>query len=126
LLEYDPEIRLLGEMKPNEPMDLTFCPTTGHFLALAYRTVDPGRTGVLIESAHCILAGLDPSDEFAYALWHGKLWSVHLNDQDGQELFPALVEDSGRIDRQEWQSYVDARDYEGLEYFILRNLLGLV
>ena len=39
--------------------------------------------GVLIESAHSILAGLDPSDDMAYALWHGKLWSVHLNDQNG-------------------------------------------
>ena len=39
--------------------------------------------GILIESAHSILAGLDPSDDMAYALWHGKLWSVHLNDQNG-------------------------------------------
>ena len=39
--------------------------------------------GVLIESAHSILAGLDPSDDMAYALWHKKLWSVHLNDQNG-------------------------------------------
>jgi xylose isomerase len=38
---------------------------------------------VLVESAHAILAGLDPSDEMAYALAHGKLWSVHLNDQSG-------------------------------------------
>jgi len=83
LLEYDREIRILGEMKPNEPMDLMYLPTTGHFLALCYRTVDPSRSGVLIESAHAILAGLDPSDEMAYALWHGKLWSVHLNDQNG-------------------------------------------
>jgi xylose isomerase len=28
-------------------------------------------------------AGLDPSDDMAYALWHKKLWSVHLNDQNG-------------------------------------------
>ena len=38
---------------------------------------------MLIESAHSILAGLDPSDDMAYALWHDKLWSVHLNDQNG-------------------------------------------
>jgi xylose isomerase len=50
---------------------------------MCYRTVDPVRCGVLIESAHSILAGLDPSDDMAYALWHGKLWSVHLNDQNG-------------------------------------------
>jgi xylose isomerase len=37
----------------------------------------------VIESAHAILAGLDPSDEMGYALAHKKLWSVHLNDQNG-------------------------------------------
>src|SRR3954447_2451347 len=83
LLEHDPNIRILGEMKPNEPMAQAYLPTPGHFLALCYRTADPNRSGVLIESAHSILAGLDPSDDMAYALWHKKLWSVHLNDQNG-------------------------------------------
>jgi xylose isomerase len=83
LLEYDRDIRILGEMKPNEPMDQAYLPTPGHFMGVAYRTADPARVGVLIESAHSILAGLDPSDDMACALWHGKLWSVHLNDQNG-------------------------------------------
>lgn len=83
LLDYDKDIRILGEMKPNEPMDQAYLPTPGHFLGLLYRTADPNRVGVLIESAHSILAGLDPSDDMAYTLWHGKLWSVHLNDQNG-------------------------------------------
>ena len=83
LLEYDRNVRILGEMKPNEPMDQAYLPTPGHFLGLAYRAAEPSRVGVLIESAHSILAGLDPSDDMAYALWHGKLWSVHLNDQNG-------------------------------------------
>jgi len=83
LLEHDKTIRILGEMKPNEPMDQAYLPTPGHFVGLCYRTVDPTRVGVLIESAHSILAGLDPSDDMAYTLWHGKLWSVHLNDQNG-------------------------------------------
>ena len=47
------------------------------------QTVDPSRSGGLIETAHALLAGLDPSDEMAFALSHGKLWSVHLNDQNG-------------------------------------------
>jgi xylose isomerase len=83
MLEHDSRIRILGEMKPNEPMDQAYCPTVGHFMSLVYRTADPKRVGVLIESAHSILAGLDPSDDMAFALWHGKLWSVHLNDQNG-------------------------------------------
>src|SRR6476661_3123123 len=83
MLEHDPKIRILGEMKPNEPMDQAYCPTVGHFMGLVYKTADPSRVGVLIESAHSILAGIDPSDDMAYALWHKKLWSVHLNDQNG-------------------------------------------
>ncbi len=83
VLNHSRKIRILGEMKPNEPTDSAYLPTTGHFLALIPKTVDPSRVGVLIESAHCILCGLDPSEEFAYAQWHGKLWGVHLNDQNG-------------------------------------------
>lgn len=83
ILAYDPNVRILAEMKPNEPMDLMYLPSTGHLLAMAYQCSDPSRVGALIESAHCILLGLDPSDEMAYALWHKKLWGVHLNDQNG-------------------------------------------
>lgn len=183
ILNFDPKVRILGEMKPNEPMDLMYLPSTGHMLALCYQTVDPSRTGVLIESAHSILLGLDPSDEMAYALFHKKLWGVHLNDQNGlkfdqdktfgsvdlrrafnqvdvlvrhdfgkngevvgldvkamrtqahdistkhlsnsKEVFERLVQLAVSIDRQEWQSYVDAQDYEGLEMFLLRHFLKI-
>ncbi|MDE0506749.1 MAG: xylose isomerase, partial [Candidatus Poribacteria bacterium] len=83
MLDYDPQIRVLVEPKPNEPMDQAYIPTIGHALGLAYISNDPDRVGGLIESAHAILAGLDPSDEMGYALHHKKLWSVHLNDQNG-------------------------------------------
>jgi xylose isomerase len=83
MLAHDPNAHILIEPKPNEPMDLAYIPTIGHAVGLAYLTADPGRVGALVESAHAILAGLDPSDEMAYALAHKKLWSVHLNDQNG-------------------------------------------
>ena len=83
LLAHDATIRLAIEPKPNEPMDHAYVPTIGHVLALAHLTRDPKRVGALIESAHCILAGLDPSDEINFALAFGKLWSLHLNDQNG-------------------------------------------
>lgn len=83
ILAHDPNIKIMGEMKPNEPMDQAYLPTPGHFMGLVYKTADPSRVGVLIESAHSILAGLDPSDDMAYTLWHEKLWGVHLNDQNG-------------------------------------------
>jgi xylose isomerase len=83
MLEYHPKIRVCIEPKPNEPMDQAYIPTTGHAIALGFLTVDPSRVGVNIESAHAILAGLDPSDEMGFALAHDKLWTVHLNDQNG-------------------------------------------
>jgi xylose isomerase len=83
MLAHDAKANILIEPKPNEPMDLAYIPTIGHAVGLAYLTADPSRVGALVESAHAILAGLDPSDEMAYALAHKKLWSVHLNDQNG-------------------------------------------
>ncbi len=83
MLAHDKTIRLAIEPKPNEPMDHAYIPTIGHALALASLTRDPKRVGALIESAHCILAGLDPADEIAFAMAFGKLWSLHLNDQNG-------------------------------------------
>jgi xylose isomerase len=179
LLEYDRNIRILGEMKPNEPMDQAYLPTPGHFLALCYRAAEPSRVGVLIESAHSILAGLDPSDDMATALWHGKLWSVHLNDQNGlkydqdkafgsvdlrrafnqvwvleragydgcigldvkpmrttrptdqtkhlansRQMFLRLLDVVRSVDADKVEGYRAERDYEGLEMYILDELMG--
>jgi len=182
MLEYDKEIKILGEMKPNEPMDQSYFPTTGHFLALTYKTISPDRCGVLIESAHAILAGLDPAMEMGYAIAHNKLWSVHLNDQNGlkfdedrifgainlkrafdqvmvlydngygadgefvgfdvkalrtqkddmatrhlvnsKEIFTMLLDVVKTIDRKKIQEYRDERNYEDLELFIIKNIMG--
>jgi xylose isomerase len=83
MLGADKKIRLAIEPKPNEPMDHAYLPTIGHALAVAQLTRDAKRVGCLIESAHAILAGLDPSDEIEFAMSFGKLWSLHLNDQNG-------------------------------------------
>ena len=83
MLAYNADIKIAIEPKPNEPMDQAYIPTTGHALALAYLTKDPARVGVNIETAHAILAGLDPSDEMGFALAYDRLYTVHLNDQNG-------------------------------------------
>jgi xylose isomerase len=83
MFDYDDKIKIAIEAKPNEPMDHTYIPTIGHAIGLGLLTKDASRVGCVIESAHAILAGLDPSDEMGYALAHDKLWTVHLNDQNG-------------------------------------------
>ncbi len=83
MLHYNTEVKIAIEPKPNEPMDQTYIPTTGHAVAIGYLTDFPERVGVNIETAHVVLAGLDPSDEMGFALAYNKLFSVHLNDQNG-------------------------------------------
>ena len=83
LLKHDSKIRLAIEPKPNEPMDHAYLPTIGHALAIAQLTRDPKRVGCVIESAHSMLSGHDPADDIEFAMSFGKLWSLHLNDQNG-------------------------------------------
>lgn len=83
MLEYHSGIKVCIEPKPNEPMDHAYIPTAGHAIALSMLCTDPKRVGINIETAHAILAGLDPSDEMGFALSFNKLWTVHLNDQNG-------------------------------------------
>jgi xylose isomerase len=182
MLDYDSRIRIMIESKPNEPMDHTYIPTIGHAIGLGLMTSDPTRVGCLIESAHAILAGLDPSDEMGYALAHKKLWSVHLNDQNGlkfdqdksfgsvdlrrafnqvrildrcnygksgewigldvkamrtqkadvatkhlsnsREIFLKLLDVSRGLDSKLMQAMVAKRDYEELDLYIMKSLLG--
>ena len=83
MLEYDPKIRVCIEPKPNEPIDRSICGTIGHVMAISAATIDPKRVGGNLESAHAVLAGLDPANEIGFALAFGKLFTVHLNDQNG-------------------------------------------
>lgn len=183
MLAYDPEIEIWIEPKPNEPTDQAYVPTIGHAVALAYASSDPKRVKGLIETAHAQLAGLDPSDEMAFALAHDKLGSVHLNDQNGlkydqdknfgssnlraafnqvrvleengygsrgefigldvkamrtqpglpvtdhlknsQRIFHHLVAKVRSYDRAKEAAFRDARDYEGLECYVLEHLMGI-
>jgi len=182
MLDYDPKIKIMIESKPNEPMDHTYIPTIGHAIGLGLLTNAPERVGCLIESAHAILAGLDPSDEMGYAMAHNKLWSVHLNDQNGlkydqdksfgsvdlrralnqvrildrhgfgnngewigldvkamrtqkaevatkhlsnsREIFLRLLEISRSLDDGKIKQLVSTRDYEELDRYILKSLIG--
>ncbi len=85
MLDYDKNIKIMIETKPNEPVDRSVCPTMGHCMAVSAATKDPKRVGGLLESAHAMLAGLDPASEIGFALAMDKLWGVHLNDQNGMK-----------------------------------------
>ena len=183
MLDYDKTIEIWIEPTPNEPTDQAYVPTIGHAIAMSYASKDHTRVKGLIESAHAMLAGLDASDEMAFALAHDKLASVHLNDQNGlkydqdknfgganlraafnqvrvleesgygsrgefigldvkamrtqrgypvtdhlknsRELFLHLVDKTRSLDGNLIAQHRDARDYEALELYILKHLMGI-
>lgn len=184
MLEYDPKIRVCIEPKPNEPIDRSICGTMGHVMAISAATIDPNRVGGNLESAHAILAGLDPAHEIGFALAMGKLMTVHLNDQNGikydqdksfgvenlraafnqvkvlkengygsngefvgldvkamrttkdedsykhlansLEIFKALEEKVEKFDYDFQKECVEKRDFEGLEMYVMRLLMGTI
>ena len=111
LLDYNKDIRVMIESKPNEPVDHAYIPTIGHAIALGLMTNAPERVGCLIESAHSILANLSPSDEMGFALAHKKLWSVHLNDQNGLKFDQDLT--FGAVDPRRALNQVRVLDQHG-------------
>jgi xylose isomerase len=128
MLAYDGEIEIAIEPKPNEPTDHAYLPTVGHALALGAASADPSRVGGLIETAHAILAGLDPSDEMAFALSLGKLWGVHLNDQNGLKFDEDKSFGAANL-RAAWNQvrvleqggYAESKRYVGLDVKALRT-----
>ena len=184
MLEYDKKIRVVIEPKPNEPIDRSICGTIGHVMGIAAATNDPGRIGGNLESAHAVLAGLDPACEMGFALAMGKLWTVHLNDQNGikfdqdksfgvenlrsafnqvklliennygsrgeyvgldvkamrttrnddrfkhlmnsLDIFKALEEKARRFDYEFQKKCVENRDFEALEMYTMKLIMGLI
>ncbi|MBR5627296.1 MAG: TIM barrel protein [Thermoguttaceae bacterium] len=111
VLDYNKDIRVMIESKPNEPVDHAYIPTIGHAIALGLLTNAPDRVGCLIETAHALLANLSPSDEMGYAMAHKKLWSVHLNDQNGLKFDQDLT--FGAVDPRRALNQVRVLDQHG-------------
>ncbi len=53
-------------------------------MGISAATKDPARVGGA-RNRRAVLAGLDPTNEIGFAMALGKLWGVHLNDQNGMK-----------------------------------------
>jgi xylose isomerase len=77
------DIRFAIEPKPNEPRGDILLPTLGHALAFINELDDPSMVGVNPEVGHEEMAGVNYAHGIAQALWHGKLFHIDLNGQNG-------------------------------------------
>ncbi len=77
------DIRFVIEPKPNEPRGDILLPTLGHALAFIETLEHSEMVGVNPEVGHEEMAGLNYAHGIAQALWHGKLFHIDLNGQNG-------------------------------------------
>jgi xylose isomerase len=77
------DIRFVIEPKPNEPRGDILLPTLGHALAFIETLEHSSMVGVNPEVGHEEMAGLNYAHGIAQALWHGKLFHIDLNGQNG-------------------------------------------
>ena len=77
------DIRFVIEPKPNEPRGDILLPTLGHAIAFINQLAHPEMIGVNPEVGHEEMAGLNYAHGIAQALWHGKLFHIDLNGQNG-------------------------------------------
>jgi xylose isomerase len=77
------DIRFALEPKPNEPRGDILLPTIGHAIAFISELEEPDRVGLNPEVGHEQMAGMSVVHGYAQALWHGKLFHLDLNGQNG-------------------------------------------
>jgi xylose isomerase len=77
------DIRFVIEPKPNEPRGDILLPTLGHAISFIGELEHAEMIGVNPEVGHEEMAGLNYAHGIAQAMWHGKLFHIDLNGQNG-------------------------------------------
>ncbi len=83
VIEQGYSMRFAIEPKPNEPRGDIFLPTVGHALAFITELEHAEMVGLNPEVGHEEMASMNFAHGLAQALWHGKLFHVDLNGQNG-------------------------------------------
>ncbi|MEU4226531.1 xylose isomerase [Nonomuraea sp. NPDC026600] len=83
VLDHGYDLRFAIEPKPNEPRGDILLPTIGHALAFINELEHAELVGLNPEVGHEEMAGLNYAHGIAQALWHGKLFHIDLNGQNG-------------------------------------------
>src|ERR1700744_1296682 len=112
------DIRFAIEPKPNEPRGDILLPTVGNALAFINALAHPEMVGVNPEIGHEEMAGLNYAHNISQALWHGKLFHIDLNGQNGPRYDQDLRFGAGNVRGAFW--VVDtllAGGYDGPRHF---------
>ena len=118
VLDKGYDIRFAIEPKPNEPRGDILLPTVGHALAFISELEHPELVGLNPEVGHEQMAGLNFQAGIAQALWHGKLFHIDLNGQNGPRYDQDLRFGAGNARGAFWVvDLIDQSDYDGPIHF---------
>ena len=118
VLDQGYDLRFALEPKPNEPRGDILLPTVGHGLAFIERLEHPELVGLNPEVGHEQMAGLNFPHGIAQALWHGKLFHIDLNGQNGIKYDQDLRFGTGDLRAAFWLvDLLESAGYEGPRHF---------
>jgi xylose isomerase len=118
ILDRGYRIRVAIEPKPNEPRGDIMLPTIGHALAFINELEHPELVGLNPEIGHEEMAGLNFAHGIAQALWHGKLFHVDLNGQNGPRFDQDLRFGAGNARGAFWTvDVLESGGYDGPRHF---------
>src|SRR5690606_29259733 len=116
------DIRFAIEPKPNEPRRDIPLPTIGHALAFIETLDHSEMAGRSPEAGHEEMAGVNFAHGIAQAMWHGKLFHVDLNGQNGPRFDQDLRFGAGNLRGAFWtvdtlESTDHGGPYDGPRHF---------
>jgi xylose isomerase len=118
VIERGYAMRFAIEPKPNEPRGDIFLPTIGHALSFITELEHSDMVGLNPEVGHEEMASLNFAHGLAQALWHGKLFHVDLNGQNGPRYDQDLRFGAGNARGAFWAvDILESGGYEGPRHF---------
>jgi len=118
VLDHGYGLRFAIEPKPNEPRGDILLPTAGHALAFINELEHPELVGINPEVGHEEMAGLNYAHAISQALWHGKLFHIDLNGQNGPRYVQDLRFGAGNARGAFWVvDALEAGGYDGPVHF---------
>jgi xylose isomerase len=118
VIEQGYAMRFAIEPKPNEPRGDIFLPTIGHALSFINELEHSEMVGINPEVGHEEMASLNFAHGIAQALWHGKLFHVDLNGQNGPRYDQDLRFGAGNARGAFWTvDILESGGYQGPRHF---------
>ena len=118
VIEQGYAMRFAIEPKPNEPRGDIFLPTIGHALSFISELEHSEMVGLNPEVGHEEMASLNFAHGLAQALWHGKLFHVDLNGQNGPRYDQDLRFGAGNARGAFWTvDILESGGYDGPRHF---------